>query len=717
MWPNWIFFLLFTSTNSDLIEPSRAIPIWAETLFPYFQNYLLQLERPIQENLQFVSEKCAIQIGWFFQDLTNFTDDDEMWALKMADASTKIPSGIMNLNVGDWMGSFDECLEIKSVKRELKGNYCLATLYIDIDFQELLSRDFFTTSSDSNVTSNTDNFQQNHPTVSYPSLGICIPDGCTKEDLADLVKNAFNFSFPIEYKCQTYEDTYPPLTIEAWIVISFFIFIAVFMISITAYDIQGYFYQKERNVEDGNDCENTAKTRPEKHILVKAFSMYTNGKKLFRSGKSESPDHSYIDCLAGIKVLSMLWVLIGHTFSLTLSGPLANGRDALNYIVKTESLFFANAVFAVDTFLMVSGLLVFYGFFKVKESEDSNITFGWLGKFYLHRHLRLTPAFAAVALVSATLLQPMGSGPHWNFITDNFQGFCRTNWWSSLIYFQNYIDVSHWCVGQTWYLNIDYQLYLLAPLFRWALMGKPIIGVLLLLVATSVPMVISFYVTWIHQLPAIVTNLYGNITNFHNLYYLTTHTRAAPWFIGAIYGYYIAQIKFGAKKIIRLPKIYWWISCGLSLTMLCGVTFTFGSKSLTDAEYHKWHNALFNSLARPTWAVCVGWICFCCVNGYGGIINCFLSLNIFKILNRFTYSIYLLHVTMIYMITFSAKKAGYFTLFNVFYSFWGITMISFILSIFWVLAFESPPIALEKFIFASRSNTSKEEPAATSKAD
>lgn len=51
----------------------------------------------------------------------------------MVDASAKIPAGIFKLNLGGWMGDFDECLGIKSVKRQVKGNYCLGTLYIDLD--------------------------------------------------------------------------------------------------------------------------------------------------------------------------------------------------------------------------------------------------------------------------------------------------------------------------------------------------------------------------------------------------------------------------------------------------------------------------------------------------------------------------------------------------------------------------------------------------------
>lgn len=50
----------------------------------------------------------------------------------MIDASAKIPAGLFKLNLGGWMGDFEECLEIKSAKRQVQGNYCLGTLYIDL---------------------------------------------------------------------------------------------------------------------------------------------------------------------------------------------------------------------------------------------------------------------------------------------------------------------------------------------------------------------------------------------------------------------------------------------------------------------------------------------------------------------------------------------------------------------------------------------------------
>jgi hypothetical protein len=47
-----------------------------------------------------------------------------------------------------------------------------------------------------------------------------------------------------------------------------------------------------------------------------------------------------------------------------------------------------------------------------------------------------------VVLVSATLLKYMGSGPKWPLVDLNFQQPCANNWWSALLYVQNYVNVT-----------------------------------------------------------------------------------------------------------------------------------------------------------------------------------------------------------------------------------------------------------------------------------
>lgn len=49
----------------------------------------------------------------------------------------------------------------------------------------------------------------------------------------------------------------------------------------------------------------------------------------------------------------------------------------------------------------------------------------------------------------------------------------------------------------------------------------------------------------------------------------------------------------------------------------------------------------------PIWALSLSWITFACINGYGGCVNRFLSLPIFQVLVKISYSAYLVHVLVI----------------------------------------------------------------------
>lgn len=72
----------------------------------------------------------------------------------------------------------------------------------------------------------------------------------------------------------------------------------------------------------------------ESHIpILLAFSVYTNGKKLFSMKKSKSYD--VMHCVNGIRVLSIVWVIFSHsylTFILSNVINLAYAQDVSNVI-------------------------------------------------------------------------------------------------------------------------------------------------------------------------------------------------------------------------------------------------------------------------------------------------------------------------------------------------------------------------------------------------
>lgn len=88
-------------------------------------------------------------------------------------------------------------------------------------------------------------------------------------------------------------------------------------------------------------------------------------------------------------------------------------------------------------------------------------------------------------------------------------------------------------------------------------------------------------------------------------------------------------------------------------------------------EGNRLANSFHLALVRPVWAIAIGWIIFACMNGRGGKINIpgfvskfkmfltrfvgpinwFLSLPTFQVLSKLTYTLYIVHYPIIYIIT------------------------------------------------------------------
>lgn len=90
----------------------------------------------------------------------------------------------------------------------------------------------------------------------------------------------------------------------------------------------------------------------------------------------------------------------------------------------------SNGVMFVDTFFVISGLLVSYHLLRELERNKGRLN---IGLFYLRRYLRFTPTYAIVLAFMATLVIYVGSGPNWfNVETSVFA--CRKTWWQHFLY-------------------------------------------------------------------------------------------------------------------------------------------------------------------------------------------------------------------------------------------------------------------------------------------
>ncbi|KAF2888051.1 hypothetical protein ILUMI_18122 [Ignelater luminosus] len=296
-------------------------------------------------------------------------------------------------------------------------------------------------------------------------------------------------------------------------------------------------------------------------------------------------------------------------------------------------------------------------------------------------------------------MKHLGSGPQWpDLIQSKLEQPCRNYWWSALLYVQNYVNPNEPCMGQTWYLSVDTQLFIISPLFlllfyKWPKL-RPYILTVVIICASLVPFFIMFYGEYRGIADSSRSQEY-----IRNVYY-PTHTRASPWLVGLGVGYVIYEsknVKFGRSlKKFQLNCLYLvlWL---ISLTVMCAVVF--GAYDILMGEYNRYSHSIYVGFAPLSWAVAVGCMIFLCVQGCGGPVNWILSNPVMQVVSKLTYSMYLLHKLTLALRMYSARTNFVLGALEVLPEFWGDFTITLVLAVIWVLAFESPVLVLEKMLF------------------
>jgi hypothetical protein len=121
-------------------------------------------------------------------------------------------------------------------------------------------------------------------------------------------------------------------------------------------------------------------------MFLSEFSSIRTLKHIFTINKNEK-DNTY-PCLNGIRVLSLFWVILGHSFSFGIV-YLSNVYDLLTASRNIAFQLITSGVLSVDTFFLLSGFLTAILF--VRQIRKEKLTFRMMILYYIHRYLRLTP--------------------------------------------------------------------------------------------------------------------------------------------------------------------------------------------------------------------------------------------------------------------------------------------------------------------------------------
>ncbi|XP_046423522.1 nose resistant to fluoxetine protein 6-like [Neodiprion fabricii] len=690
-------------------DPQRAVPVsqgsswWTD--FPV-------LPLVFANSNTIPKGRCRKQVQRYLKELANST----LWAVQMFDASTKHPVGVLHGHTKH-LGSFDQCYNLRAElppdefsdmgePDEVEGRYCLVRLrYQRKDVEpkrpKTFTHDFDPNLSVWNAIDYTGDFRRVKRHSVY--LSLCVPASCSSQDVTTALTeplkelaNARQIHLDVTVKpslCQARSDVPEDFTVGAKVFL--FIVAGLFVLVVASSWYDSSVYSSEEAVKDN-----------EPRDLFLSFSARRNLRSIFSTPSS----HPGIDCINLIRFVFTACTIFGHRLLQYCGYPLVESTYLEKAYTVPFSMMLFNGTIIIDGFFSIGGLLAAYGVLHhLNRSKRLNFT-----ALILNRFLRLTPLYMLVVLFNATLMPMMGSGPYWEvrvgFESDN----CAKNWWANLLYVNNYVRPEEMCMFQSWYLSVDYHLYIVVLLVLWVYwklprrLGYPFLCSLIAL-GTAIP----FVITYVQNQQPIFLMLPALREIRKDPYfvgqYIKSHTRIGSYMVGVLAGAIVYDHK---DATWRLPKAW-----SRFLFILLAVGFTIVSESLAakyfdpNSELHPLETAAYAGFHRAAFALGICSIVVLITIGDGlDFHRNFMTPRWVSPLARLTYGAYLVHNIKQSYDVGATRTPRVFSLNNflwelvpdMFYTFG----ISLLLSVF----VEGPIRKMEKFILTKRpSRCSSEE--------
>lgn len=441
---------------------------------------------------------------------------------------------------------------------------------------------------------------------------------------------------------------------------------------------------------------------------------YTGHGSIGRRSQSISGDGGEsLASLHGLRVIMMIWIVSGHSYSFAIQWlSFANPNDLTRAPKNFISQIFANGTFSVDTFLFISGLLMSH--LCLKQLAKSHGSFN-LPIFYLHRYIRMTPVMMAIIAFTSTLMKYITSGgPSFQQSTLMFDSWCQKNWYLNALYIHNFVNRENMCLPHTWYSAVDMQLYLIAPLILLPLYHRPKLGVTLILTLLFSSSVATAFITITRHLPAVPYlsessgSTLAQLNEYYGSIYIKPYTRSGPYLIGILLGFIIHMVD--GTKVTLSPKMK---LLGWSIAISGNLAVIFAMLPINQGSGYVLNDVLaglYSGTSRVIWSMTTAWVIFCCHCGQGGVLGRFLSSKYWLPWSKLTYCAYLIHPIVMALFYGSRQVTYEFSHFLMVYIILGNIIITYIISFFLSLIFESPIVSIEKLLTSNMINKFKYSP-------
>ncbi|XP_028318990.1 O-acyltransferase like protein [Gouania willdenowi] len=423
--------------------------------------------------------------------------------------------------------------------------------------------------------------------------------------------------------------------------------------------------------------------------FLQAFSLQNTSRNVL-SMSSHIPGGGF-SSVNGIRVLSLLWIICGHSAQFPVINNLDNYK---NWKATVENspfyvLSISGPVFlAVDTFLLLGGMLSSRSLLSIIEKSDNQLSLKLVANYLAKRIKRIQPLHLFIMCLTIGLISLVQWGPYW-FPFINTLMDCKTYWWANLFLISNLLPVHEICIPWTWYLSLDFQCYATTPVlvFFYRLhrgVFSVVAGSLLLMTIT-----VSAIITGLLHLPVFQPSTMTS-EKYVLYYYVKPYTRYSPFLIGILIGIYLTTRKDQLLKSKWQAALGWFGALAV-MAVVVGVAYI-----LKDTPaYVSVPHSLYQGLHRPLWALSVAWIILACEEGYGGFIKEFLSMNVWVPLSNISFACYLIHPVFIILYIGLQDTPIHFTNINFMYLFLGHLVLTLVVSYVLNVLLEKPYLLLK----------------------
>ena len=395
----------------------------------------------------------------------------------------------------------------------------------------------------------------------------------------------------------------------------------------------------KQNLSESMTTKRMITSHPTKKLYILTFSLLFTVPNLLMK---QSP--SALKALGGIKVIFNLIIITFHVQHFAITFFSITSQNSYLQHLASKFIFqpIVNVTFAVDAYFVISGTLSAYLTMKdIQRHKKFRYIY-----FYLNRFFRLSPLLYLYTLIAYKLSPHFGQGPAWL----SFDAYgCKQTWQYVLLYLTNtgyvYNGEREICMGQTWHIAADMQLFVFSPIFIILLYHFHYVGLAAIVMTVLTATATIGYVS--------VTNGYWAAMNYNpDLMHQVTKLYVQPFYRAPSYltGILLGYILYKRYNIATLPIrscTKWLIYTSLWVVgiVLCLVTMfgTYGEYSFTY-HFSDLENVMFLMFSGLAWSIGIAIIIYICNTGYGGVINSFLSWPGWEPLVKLTYGVTLNHM-------------------------------------------------------------------------